>query len=789
VKTIDAKDVNLNAVNGCSRIYGYKWNTLSDEMTSTVAFNANFRCGSRLDTKTSEPNPFSLRIGTNAPITLGYDLITELFAEFGLGISNASTAQNFATGSTPVACAVRVWGGYSTNDYCRLTACVGNNCNVPKAFSVVHSGDTVCTTEEEDEYTIGCNPDAPDEVKTACIEMFEEAVRNTTPAPSNGQPFRVKLSVNGAVPNNGAGVECIKYAPGTMPGGQNIYGTISCTQLLPNGEFYEIYASDTTGSPIASLQSKGRTVERDTIAPTISEIKYYTDSSLTDEVTVTKWANKPVYAAVVCSDTPLGESLACACSPKVNPAKTTNATLWSDGVQFGDVDVGADILRYVRIISESITTPQSVGVIDTARQESPTKTVTVSVDTKAPVVTTEASWTGATRSITLTATDTLSKIWRSTLTPTDGFNSGGLVYRKGLKANINSLTFDEQCDLGPSEAFFADIGDTGLATKATATIPDVNTSTEVVTYCIRDNAGNTTRGTFPVITDACFSATNMSPVPKLNTYRGLTSTRLTSTTFTPNQKYGYSFSENTATAACFRGILATNIQTFVVNQLTPKTGTTLTNWETDRAPTKANTAVLNTNGYYYYRYTSATTNTLSLSVNPTGTGTKSVIVEGGNIHIKANITYSGSGNTLLLIARKSSTGNGGDIIIDPSVTKIDAVLIADGWAVKSTDSTTPAERLTINGRIYSYNTRGGSLKASWTDVANADSPKVFNASGALTDMAFGEAQKQDLERLRPSFVNSDNTCSLHLNYYAYTTATLPLLLQKPVGYQGGSCGF
>ena len=280
----------------------------------------------------------------------------------------------------------------------------------------------------------------------------------------------------------------------------------------------------------------------------------------------------------------------------------------------------------------------------------------------------------------LTATDTASKIWKNTLAPTSptGMNSGGLVYRKGLKANLDSLTFDDECDLGPSDAFFANVGDTGLQTTATVTIPDVNITTEVVTYCIRDNAGNTTRGIYPVITDACFSATNMAPVPKLDTYRGLTSTRLASTSFTPNQKYGYSFSENTATAACFRGILATNIQTFVVNQLTPKTGTTLTNWDTDRAPTKTNTSVLNTNGYYYYRYTSATTNTLSLSVNPTGTGTKSVIAEGGNIHIKANITYSGTGKTLLLIARKSSTGNGGDIIIDPSVTNIDAILIADG---------------------------------------------------------------------------------------------------------------
>jgi len=174
-----------------------------------------------------------------------------------------------------------------------------------------------------------------------------------------------------------------------------------------------------------------------------------------------------------------------------------------------------------------------------------------------------------------------------------------------------------------------------------------------------------------------------------------------------------------------------------------------------------------------------------MTTSPNGTGNKSVIVEGGNIHIKENITYSGTGNTLLLIARKNSSGNGGNIIIDPTVTHIDAILIADGGALQSSDASTPGERLTINGRIYSYNTRGGSLQQSATDVINATPPgKIFSASGTLIDApSLADAQKQDLERFRPSFVG-ESTCSLSLNYYAYTTANLPLLLQKPAGYQG-----
>lgn len=166
-----------------------------------------------------------------------------------------------------------------------------------------------------------------------------------------------------------------------------------------------------------------------------------------------------------------------------------------------------------------------------------------------------------------------------------------------------------------------------------------------------------------------------------------------------------------------------------------------------------------------------------------------MIVDGGDIHIKEDITYSGPGKTLLIIARRNATGQGGNIIIDTTVTNIDAILIADGGALKSSNASAPGERLTINGRIYSYNTRGGSLQASGSDVIDSTSPRIFTPNGTLaTAPSLADAQIQDLERFRPSFVG-ESQCSLHLNYYAYTTATLPVLLQRPVGYQGGNCGF
>jgi len=310
-----------------------------------------------------------------------------------------------------------------------------------------------------------------------------------------------------------------------------------------------------------------------------------------------------------------------------------------------------------------------------------------------------------------------------------------------------------------------------------------------MTYCIRDNAGNTARGIYPAVTNSCFSATNMSTIPNLDTYAALTKTRLDSTTLTDSQKYGYSFSENTTDANCFRGILASNVTTLLANQLTPKTTTSLSNWNTDRANLK-NTSTPNTNDYYYYTY--PTTNTLDIIASPTGTGAKAVVVEGGDIRIKTDITYTGGDKTLTIIARKNANGQGGNIEIDAGVKNIDAILIADGGAMKTTDATTPGERLTINGRLYSYNTRAGSLKTTTTtgsDLIDATSPKKFINSTLTNATSLTDARIQDLERFRPMFTDSLTTCSLHINYLSFTTSNLPVLLRRPSGFGGETCGF
>jgi hypothetical protein len=283
---------------------------------------------------------------------------------------------------------------------------------------------------------------------------------------------------------------------------------------------------------------------------------------------------------------------------------------------------------------------------------------------------------------------------------------------------------------------------------------------------------------------ACFSASNMSTIPTLDTYQDIMKIRL-STTLDDKQKYGYSFSENTTDANCFRGILASNVTTLLTNQLTPRTATILNNWS-DLSLVK-NSTVPNSSGYYYYVYPSM--NTLDITTPPTGTGTKSVVVEGGDIHIKTNIEYTGSDKILLLVARKNANGQGGNIIVDPSVTRIDATIIADGGSLSSSNVSIPGERLTINGRLYSYNTRGGSFAVLSGALVDATMPRKFSNSTLVSASSLTDAQDEDLEHLRLIFSDSSSVCSTHINYQAFTTTTLPALLRRPNNWDGGSCGF
>jgi len=118
----------------------------------------------------------------------------------------------------------------------------------------------------------------------------------------------------------------VKYAA-NAPGRFNLYENIACSVELKNGESYEIYAADSNGGVINSLQTTAKTVAIDAVPPTLDPIKYYTDSSRTSVATSDKWYNKPITAVAFCLDTPTNESSACSCAPYVH-STTTDPIEW-----------------------------------------------------------------------------------------------------------------------------------------------------------------------------------------------------------------------------------------------------------------------------------------------------------------------------------------------------------------------------------------------------------------------------------------------------------------------------
>jgi hypothetical protein len=97
-------------------------------------------------------------------------------------------------------------------------------------------------------------------------------------------------------------------------------------------------------------------------------------------------------------------------------------------------------------------------------------------------------------------------------------------------------------------------------------------------------------------------------------------------------------------------------------------------------------------------------------------------------------------------------------------------------------------RLTIIGRIYSFNTRGGSMDGNLKALTTTFG-KYFDQIQLKTDATPENAASMDLERFRIISSYGSQTCSLSLNYRIFTNTSLPPLLQRPAGYSGGNCSF
>ena len=129
------------------------------------------------------------------------------------------------------------------------------------------------------------------------------------------------------------------------------------------------------------------------------------------------------------------------------------------------------------------------------------------------------------------------------------------------------------------------------------------------------------------------------------------------------------------------------------------------------------------------------------------------------------------------------------------MTRIDAILIADGVILNAqngvlknsiTDAALLTNRLVINGRLYSFNTRGGSVVVNGSSLSPATGilGKFFN-SGVLTPTTttiIKRAYEQDLERFRMILNDGNATCSLSVNYQLLSTANLPQILQRPTNF-------
>ena len=163
-------------------------------MSSPSAFDASFRCGSRqavnnvIDTKA-----YRLQVGTGDAAYLAFDRnISDLFGGLAIGpVSTQTQNYNFSTGAL-VSCATKVGDGYSTNNACHITTCVGGNCANPQTFIIVPSDEITCTNQDSISYDVGCNPSSPD--YNACLQFLYEG----TGANGNTTYTRnVKIKVNG----------------------------------------------------------------------------------------------------------------------------------------------------------------------------------------------------------------------------------------------------------------------------------------------------------------------------------------------------------------------------------------------------------------------------------------------------------------------------------------------------------------------------------------------------------------------------------------------------------------
>jgi hypothetical protein len=238
-------------------------------------------------------------------------------------------------------------------------------------------------------------------------------------------------------------------------------------------------------------------------------------------------------------------------------------------------------------------------------------------------------------------------------------------------------------------------GTTTLANASGGSVPPNTAAGTHICYILSATPASATDGRWVHSVPACLSVTKS---PKVQAWgadiRG--GTIATRPNYDINGKYYGSWAEfgifgtgpiaGMASNAALAGGSPSNLSIASLNTLTFANTPTLGNFQPAPAP----------NGYYTAYKALATSPTPPIPYGTVGNGTHEVIFVNSSLTLTNNIVYSGSYNSPGDIPRVIIVVNG-DIKIDPTVTRIDAWLIANGTLYTCSDDTGAVRKqLTIN---------------------------------------------------------------------------------------------
>jgi len=189
-------------------------------------------------------------------------------------------------------------------------------------------------------------------------------------------------------------------------------------------------------------------------------------------------------------------------------------------------------------------------------------------------------------------------------------------------------------------------------------------------------------------------------------------------------------------------------------------------------------------------------------------GKKTILISGGNLHIKSNLTYASRGDSFGIILRKDAAGKGGNIYIYPDVTNVVGAFYAEGSVISvntlgksGEDSSSTCSgnngfcdrsfelrnQLYLKGSFATVNTVGGSDK------------NPFECPTGITCTSRTIARFYDLTYLRTYHTEAGgnravglavtNNNAVTIEYDNRIQTTPPPLFSKTASTSGGEIGY